>query len=145
MMSVIMRAYNNEKFIWKAIESVIKQTRSDFELVVINDGSTDSTTGIISSFIDKRIHNITQKNSGAIESAYSGIKHAKGEYVTFLDADDEMKENALAELAEPLDRDKNIGFTYSDYEEVEYHTKKKKVVSLDNKFNHVVCGMMFRK
>jgi len=145
MITVIMRTYNNEKFIQKAVESVIGQTREDFELVIIDDGSTDDTAKIVASFADKRIRIVTQKNSGAIESAYSGINNTKGKYITFLDADDEMKKNALEELATPLDNDQTTGFTYSDYEEVELSTKRKKIVTLDNIFNHVVCGMMFRK
>ena len=140
-----MRAYNSEKFILKAVESVMGQTRDDFELVIIDDGSTDNTAKIVASFADKRMRMITQKNGGAIESAYSGIKNAKGKYITFLDADDEMKKDALKELATPLDNDQTIGFTYSDYEEIDWSTKRKKLVTLDNIFNHVVCGMVFRK
>jgi len=81
MITVIMRTYNNEKFIQKAVESVIGQTREDFELVIIDDGSTDDTAKIVASFADKRIRIVTQKNSGAIESAYSGINNTKGKYI----------------------------------------------------------------
>ena len=88
--SVILSAYNEEKFIRKAIESVSNQTLEDIEIIIINDGSTDNTLDIINSYADKdnRIVVIDQENIGLGASRNKGMKIARGEYVTFLDADD---------------------------------------------------------
>ena len=91
--SVILSAYNEEKFIRKAIESVSNQTLEDIEIIIINDGSTDNTLDIINSYADKdnRIVVIDQENIGLGASRNKGMKIARGEYVTFLDADDWFK------------------------------------------------------
>ena len=81
--SVILSAYNEEKFIRKAIESVVNQTLEDIEIIIINDGSTDNTLDIINSYADKdsRIVVIDQENIGLGASRNKGMKIAKGEYV----------------------------------------------------------------
>ena len=137
-----MRAYNNETFVKKAVDSILSQSHKDFELIIVNDGSTDKTAEIVQSFTDSRIRLLNQPNKGAIEAAYVGVENSTGDFI-FLDADDEMKPNALAELLKPMKSD--IDFTYSDYEEINLITKEKKVVSLENFFNHVVAGILFRK
>ena len=95
--SVILSAYNEEKFISKAIESVVNQTLKDIEIIIINDGSTDNTLDIINSFAEKdnRIVVIDQQNIGLGASRNKGMKIAQGEYVTFLDADDWFTEDAF--------------------------------------------------
>ena len=88
--SVILSAYNEEKFIEKAIESVVNQTLKDIEIIIINDGSTDNTLSIINGYAndDSRIKVIDQENIGLGASRNKGMKIATGEYVTFLDGDD---------------------------------------------------------
>lgn len=86
--SVILPVYNAERYIKKAIESVLNQSFTDFELIVVNDGSTDSTQDIINSFDDKRIRLITQENLGPGASRNNALKIARGEYVMYLDSDD---------------------------------------------------------
>ena len=95
--SVILSAYNEERFIRKAIESVVNQTLEDIEIIIINDGSTDDTLDIINSYADKdkRIVVIDQENIGLGASRNKGMKIAKGEYVTFLDGDDWFREDAF--------------------------------------------------
>ena len=95
--SVILSAYNEERFIRKAIESVVNQTLKDIEIIIINDGSTDDTLDIINSYADKdkRIVVIDQENIGLGASRNKGMKIAKGEYVTFLDGDDWFREDAF--------------------------------------------------
>jgi len=95
--SVILCAYNEEKYISKAIESILNQTLTDFELIIVNDGSTDNTLNIINSFKDNRIRLINQENIGLGASRNKAMKIASGEYVTFLDADDWFSLNALKE------------------------------------------------
>ena len=83
-----MPAFNAEKTIYSAINSVVNQSLNEWELLIINDGSTDSTLGVISGFKDKRIKVISQTNQGVAAARNSGLKIACGEYVAFLDADD---------------------------------------------------------
>ena len=88
--SVILSAYNEEKFIGNAIESLVNQTLEDIEIIIINDGSTDNTLEIINGYArkDSRIKVIDQENIGLGASRNKGMKIAGGEYVTFLDGDD---------------------------------------------------------
>lgn len=95
LVSIIMPAYNAEKYIAEAIESVIKQTYSNWELLITDDGSTDETFNIISSFQDNRIHVTQQNNSGVSVARNKGLSLAKGKYITFLDADDLLPFHSL--------------------------------------------------
>lgn len=87
-LSVIMPAYNAEKTIKKAIESVLISQSNNFELIVINDGSSDSTEELVKSIADPRIKYIKKNNSGVSDTRNHGLKKAVGEYVTFIDSDD---------------------------------------------------------
>ena len=88
LVSIIMPAYNVEKTIKESIESVINQTYTNWELNIINDGSTDKTLEVINFFKDDRIVLIEQKNLGVANARNNGLKHSKGELVAFLDSDD---------------------------------------------------------
>ncbi|MBR1420267.1 MAG: glycosyltransferase [Selenomonadaceae bacterium] len=94
--SIVMPLYNSEKFIETAVESVLTQTFKDFELILIDDCSTDSTIEIISKYDDPRIKFVRKdKNSGESASRNLGIKTARGKYIYFADHDDAMLENTL--------------------------------------------------
>ena len=86
--SVILPVFNEEGYIRKAIESVLSQSLTDFELIIVNDGSNDSTLDIINSFNDDRIILINQQNQGPGASRNNALKIAGGDYVMFLDGDD---------------------------------------------------------
>ena len=86
--SIIIPVFNAEKYISKCIQSVLHQNICDFEVICIDDGSTDNSKEIIYSFNDKRINYYYQNNSGAGAARNKGIKLALGEYIAFLDADD---------------------------------------------------------
>tara|TARA_Y100000034_G_scaffold103139_1_gene128459 strand:+ start:148 stop:807 length:660 start_codon:yes stop_codon:yes gene_type:complete len=140
IISIIIRIYNDEHYIRKAIQSALNQDFNNYEIIVINDGSTDSTQEIIDEFSDEKLIKIQQENKGMIESGYIGLKQARGEYVIFLDGDDEFLPNTIKELHD------NIGneyFAYSDYYEVKGENKK--IVSLENIFNSLACGILFKK
>ncbi len=100
MFSVIMPAYNAEKCIGRAIASVLGQSRKDWELLVIDDGSTDGTDRVVSGFADPRLRYFYQENGGVSAARNRGIREAQGDYICFLDADDAWRENHLAELWE---------------------------------------------
>ena len=90
-----MPAYNAEKFIKQSISSVLSQTFKEFELIVVDDGSTDSTKKIINSFKDDRIKYIYQKNQGVSAARNNAIKTSKGSWLAFLDADDVWVKDVL--------------------------------------------------
>lgn len=98
LISVIMPAYNAEKYIAKSIESVINQSYRNLELIIVNDCSVDKTEEIIDSYcnLDKRIKKyVNKKNSGVSYSRNFGVKNAKGDWIAFLDSDDIWQENKL--------------------------------------------------
>jgi glycosyltransferase involved in cell wall biosynthesis len=86
--TVLMPAYNADKYIADAIASVLEQTFTDFELLIVNDGSTDNTVDVISSFDDPRIVAIYQDNKGVAIALNTGLKYARAPYVARFDADD---------------------------------------------------------
>ncbi len=100
--SVIIPAYNVEKYISRCLESVIAQAYSNFEAIVINDGSTDGTLEVIQEFVqkDSRLKLINQENKGLSGARNEGLKIAKGQYVTFIDSDDWVHYDYLKSMAE---------------------------------------------
>jgi glycosyltransferase involved in cell wall biosynthesis len=88
LISVIIPVYNGESHICKAIRSVLDQTYNNFELIIVDDGSTDSTSTIVRSFTDKRISYIHQGNLGPSSARNAGVMRSRGEYIAFLDCDD---------------------------------------------------------
>ena len=95
LVSIIMPAYNAENTIVESIGSVLRQTYTNWELIVINDGSKDSTTEVVSEINDKRIRLIEQENGCVAKARNNGINNAKGEYIAFLDSDDLWLEEKL--------------------------------------------------
>ena len=98
MISVIIPLYNKEAGIATALSSVLTQSYQDFEIVVVDDGSTDGSVAVVKTFNDPRIRLIQQQNAGVSAARNHGIAEAKGEYVSFLDADDEWEPGFLAEI-----------------------------------------------
>lgn len=96
MISVIIPLYNKEKIIEKCIQSVLTQDYNDFEVVVVNDGSTDRSAEIVKRIDDSRVRLIEQENGGPSKARNTGVKNAKGEWIVFLDADDEFLSGALS-------------------------------------------------
>ncbi|WP_395649033.1 glycosyltransferase [Planktothrix agardhii] len=88
LISVIIPVFNGEKTIYYTIESVLNQTFTDFELIIINDGSTDQTLEIIGHFSDPRLAVFSYNNEGANKSRNRGINRSVGDYISFIDADD---------------------------------------------------------
>lgn len=109
--SVVIPLYNKEQYIAETLDSVKKQIFNDYEVLIINDSSTDNSLNIAKSYeIDKRFHVYTKTNGGVSEARNYGIEKAKGEYVCFLDADDLWDEKYLEEADRLLKkyRDKNF-------------------------------------
>lgn len=99
LVSIIMPTYNREKTIKRALDSLLSQTYSNIEMIIIDDGSSDNTNEIINSYTDKRINYIKlTKNMGANYARNYGISVAKGKYITFQDSDDEADINKIEDL-----------------------------------------------
>lgn len=112
-----MPCYNASPFVGEAIRSVQAQTFADWELQVVDDGSTDDSREVVKEYAkkDKRIHLIKQPNSGACRARNNGIAHAKGEYVKFLDADDVLDEHCLEEQIKQIDGLKKNQIPFGTY------------------------------
>lgn len=95
MISIIIPLYNKERTIQQSIWSVLSQSFHDIELIVVDDGSTDDSAIIVENLTDRRLKLIKQQNSGPSAARNTGLHNAQGEWVVFLDADDELCENAL--------------------------------------------------
>ncbi|MGU7816124.1 glycosyltransferase family 2 protein [Burkholderia sp. AW49-1] len=96
LVSIILPVFNGESFISESISSIINQTFSDFELIIVNDGSTDKTQERISEFSDPRIrHHITTENKGTATATNEGLKLATGKYIVLQDADDISEPNRI--------------------------------------------------
>jgi len=100
--SIITAMYNGEKFIKQMINSVLLQTYDNWELIIINDGSTDCSMNIVKKFKDKRIKIITQNNLGQCCATNKGLDYAKGDYIMFLDCDDFINEHKIKSQVEAL-------------------------------------------
>lgn len=107
--SVVIPAYNSMAYLPETIANVLQQTYPDFEVVVVNDGSTDNTAEWISQIDDPRIRLISQTNLGLAGARNTGIREAKGEYLAFLDADDLWESTKLAEQVTVLDNHPEVG------------------------------------
>ncbi|WP_055076715.1 glycosyltransferase family 2 protein [Pseudanabaena sp. 'Roaring Creek'] len=114
--SVIMPVYNVEKYIAETIGSVLAQTFTDFELLVIDDESKDQSIEICEGFTDARIQIIHQKNRGLAGARNTGIRHAKGEYLAFLDSDDVWRSQKLEKHVQHLDANPAIGVSFCSSE-----------------------------
>lgn len=96
--SVLMACYNAEQFVLEAVESVLNQTFSDFEIVLVNDGSTDASIEKVGAIRDPRFRYISQENQGASRARNEAFSLSRGEFVIFFDADDIMKSTHLESL-----------------------------------------------
>jgi glycosyltransferase involved in cell wall biosynthesis len=112
--SVVIPAYNSARYVREAIQSVLSQTYSKFEVVVVDDGSTDDTESAVRSFGD-RVTYVRQDNKGAGAARNEGIKKSEAPYVAFLDSDDLWLPGKLAEQIPLLEQDPEIGLVYSDW------------------------------
>lgn len=119
-----MPTFNDEQFVKDTILSVLNQSFPDFELIIIDDKSTDKTVNIIKSFSDKRIRLIiNESNRGAAFSRNVGLQSAKGEYIAFLDGDDRWYPAKLKVQYEFM-KNNGYSFSYTDYELINEENKK---------------------
>lgn len=124
--SVIIPLYNKEKYIEKALKSILNQTFTDYEVLIINDCSTDKSAEIASTFLSEKVQLIHhEKNSGLAASRNTGIKKARANYVTFLDADDVWKPHFLEKIFQLIETFSEARIFATNYEEIWDQTVKK--------------------
>lgn len=158
LISIILPAYNAESFIAQAVESVVMQSYTAWELIVINDGSTDGTHAYLDSLIHPAITVIHQKNRGVSAARNLGLDLALGDYITFLDADDVLTNDSLMLRAEYLNdhsdidvvdgrisvRDEVLNFEYRLYEPYYQGNLFPRLIRLDSRVFMMPC-YMFRR
>lgn len=162
--SVIIPAYNVERYIRICVETILSNTFKDFEIIIVNDGSTDFTYSILQSLadIDERVRIFNQSNLGPGEARNFGMKKARGEYFTFVDGDDYVNEYYLEKLYQQvLDYDAKLVITeYYRYQEknnmcyfhvfeTDYRIEKIEQKELINRSNELVftigCAKLFHR
>ena len=111
--SVIIPAYNASRTVGTAVDSVLRQTFTECELIVVDDGSTDDTAGAVLSREDRRIRCVTTANGGVARARNHGLELARGEFVAFLDADDVWRPEKLKRQLETMDADSSIGLCFT--------------------------------
>jgi glycosyltransferase involved in cell wall biosynthesis len=114
VISVVICTYNHGRFIAEAVDSVLRQTFADRELVVVDDGSTDDTAAILARY-GEALRSHRQENRGAFAARNTGRRLARGERIAFLDADDVWEPEALARLDAALDDDPSVGVAAGTY------------------------------
>ncbi len=154
--SVVLPVYNGEKYIKAAVDSILEQTFSDFELIIINDGSEDKTQEILDSIKDPRVIKVKQPNKGIVFSLNKAIEVSKGEYIARQDADDLSLPSRIEEEVNILDNNRDIILVGTNA--IEINEKDRKIgdrqmpaddpsirISLFNFSPFVHGSVMFRK
>lgn len=117
LFSVIIPTYNRAEKVVRAVQSVLAQTFSDYEIWVVDDGSTDGTEQALSPYLE-RIHYLPQENCGAAAARNTGLQHSTGKYVAFLDSDDWWYPQKLQAISSALHSHPEVGLFYSPCEVV---------------------------
>ena len=125
--SVIIPAYNGDRYIQEAIACILAQTYTDYEIIVVDDGSTDNTPQIIKQYGD-RIRYFSQINQGVAASRNLGLTKAEGEYIAFLDQDDVFLPHKLASQVALLEQNNSLGIVNSGWQIVDRQGKFKSAV-----------------
>ncbi len=117
--SIIIPAYNAEAFLPRCLDSIFSQEFDDYEVIVINDGSTDNTASILEEYSSKHpnLHVLTQSNQGMATARNRGLEAVQGDYILFVDSDDEFMPQALSKLAPHLNGEDIVGFGTRIYNE----------------------------
>lgn len=123
LVSIIMPSYNTGKYIKETIESVLAQSYTNWEILLVDDFSTDNTEEVLSQFKDKRIRFFkNEKNSGAAVSRNKALREAKGKWIAFLDSDDLWTPDKLKKQIDFMEKN-NYHFSYTNYLEIDSNSK----------------------
>ena len=163
LVSIIMPVFNSEKYVSEAIESVRNQGHKNWELLIVNDGSTDYTSKIIDDYSkrDSRIKVFNRKNEGVSGARNFALSKICGAYVTFIDSDDVYHTDRLKRMLQVFEKDKECDIVFSRYKEfkgkysisMNQIPESKAVVTIDNDVlkkiisdsrNHFMCNVMIK-
>lgn len=143
--SIVIPLYNKQEYVKATLLSVIYQSFREFEVIVIDDGSTDASTKIVESLDDSRIRLIRQDNGGPSTARNRGIKEAKGKYIAFLDADDEWLPDKLEMQRDLLSANPELAWVCSAYRAIGRHRTKDVIHSqagvLSNAVDAIIDGL----
>ena len=114
LVSIIIPCYNAEKTLEKTLESIFNQTYNNYEIIVVNDGSTDETSDILNVYKNK-IKVINQENKGAAATRNRGFKESKGQYLLFCDADVILKSSILEKMVNTLEEHVSVSYCYCNF------------------------------
>ena len=132
--SIITAVYNSREYIRETVQSVLDQTFTDWEMIIVDDGSADDTKELITShFQDRRIHYFYQDNRGQARARNCAFQKCRGDYIAILDHDDLWESTKLQKQVSLLDNNSNIGICYTDVQKINLHgdnLKSKKVVDI---------------
>lgn len=152
LVTVYITNFNYAKYIEKSIQSVLNQTYKNFELIIIDDGSTDNSSSIITKYIENpKVRIIFQKNMGLNRTNNVAVKCSNGEFIMRLDADDYLDKDALLVLVRTIKRSKKLGLVFSNYYYIdkdnnitgqEFRHDFKKDVKLLNQPAHGACSLI---
>lgn len=152
LVSVIIPAYNCERYIVKSVSSVLNQTYSNIEIIIIDDGSTDNTPMLCDELevLHSNIVVVHKKNEGVSVARNVGLRHATGEYIVFIDADDEMMPDMVSFLLENIESEKadisicGVRIIEPDGRMMdEFGTGKKEVLQSEEALKRMLLGMNF--
>ena len=117
LISVVIPTYNSAQYLPQTIESVLSQSWQDFEIIIVDDGSTDNTQAVVGAFNSNKIRYIRQGNSGGPSRPRNvGIHHARGKYISLCDSDDLMSRNKLEGAVAFLERYSDLGLLFTNFE-----------------------------
>ena len=139
--SIIMPAFNRQRYLAESIESVLNQTFSDWELILVDDGSSDSTPAIIERYrlsFPERVKPISQANSGVAAARNTGIKASTGELVAFIDSDDLWHSRKLERQVQSLREAGDVAFVYTGYEIIDPFGRLLRTVRPDPRFQGAI-------
>ena len=163
MISVIVTIMNDQAYISKCLESIISQDCDDIEIIVVNDGSTDSSSLEVEKYValDSRVRLINQKNGGQSVARNTGLDNACGEFILFVDGDDELLPGSIRRLVQAIEKDSadaavgSIKVVYEAHRELEesdtwYYTVRQRGThtvddALLDDFHCSACAVLFRK
>ncbi|HEY9650454.1 MAG TPA: glycosyltransferase family 2 protein, partial [Coleofasciculaceae cyanobacterium] len=121
LISIVITTYNRERYLGAAIESILSQTRGDFELLIWDDGSTDRSVDIARCYeaLDHRVRVIAAKHMGRVLALKAAVAQTSGIYLGLVDSDDLLAPTAIEKTATVLDSSPEVGFVYTDYLDME--------------------------
>jgi glycosyltransferase involved in cell wall biosynthesis len=148
--SVIIPCFNHGKYINEAVESVLGQTYQDFEIIIINDGSTDELTNrLLSQYSKPKTKVLTIRHQGLAKARNIGIEKSRGEYILPLDADDKIGSKYAEEAVKVLDLNKHIGIVYCEADRFNEKSERWELKEYDLQEelieNQIFCSAFFRK